>query len=253
MRPDDVLNMHIKSHAATYEVAKDNYDAYLNKFTTLNRDLRTDENGVTTLHDNVPCVFTLPEDKSECYFKFMANFDLNTKGTISVLFQTPGKARAFFSDTIRKPGINEADVEFKPQNQLRKYIPPNLPRQIKKKTKFQHVVEEDDSDGDDPTRRRIYITVRAEEGAAHGHIMLRTEVSMPQLQAAYARRRSTASKDGGKPVADILAAIERRYGAKSSVARNLHALIEENERIDRMSLNKDRSSKAGGLLDRILK
>lgn len=80
--------MHIASHAATFEVAKTSYDAYLNKFTTLNRDLRTDQDGITTLHDNVPCVFALPEDKGEAYFKFTANFDLNTKGTMSVIFQT---------------------------------------------------------------------------------------------------------------------------------------------------------------------
>lgn len=42
--------------------------------------------------------------------------------------------------------------------------------------------------------------------------------------------------------------IERRYGAKSAVVRNLNTLIEENANMERMSTSKKRPSKIGGLL-----
>ena len=55
------------------------------------------------------------------------------------------------------------------------------------------------------------------------------------------------------PVSDILAMIERKYGAKSAVVRNLNTLIEENATMERMSTkNKKRPSKIGGLLAKLL-
>ena len=75
----------------------------MRNFLTLNRDLRTDENGITTLLDNVPSNFALPEKGTECYYSFTVNFDLNTKGTVKIFFESKKPVRVFVSDTRKKP------------------------------------------------------------------------------------------------------------------------------------------------------
>lgn len=75
----------------------------MHNFLTLNRDLRTDSNGITALLDNVPSVFGLPEPGTECYYSFAANFDLNTSGTIKVLIKSEKRVRVFISCSVKKP------------------------------------------------------------------------------------------------------------------------------------------------------
>lgn len=75
----------------------------MQRFLELNRELRTDANGITELLDNVPSVFALPETGTECYFSFMVNFDLNPLGKILILLDSQHSVRAFISDKFKKP------------------------------------------------------------------------------------------------------------------------------------------------------
>jgi hypothetical protein len=77
---DNMLDMHRASYDNSQGRAKHTFGEYMQNFLTLNRDLRTDANNVTSLLDNVPCVFYMPEGGSECYYSFVINDDLNEKG-----------------------------------------------------------------------------------------------------------------------------------------------------------------------------
>lgn len=79
------------------------FNAYMQKFLTLNRELRTSNNGITELLDNVPSVFALPEKNNEGYYEFTVHKDLNTRGTIKILFESKKPVRVFVSDSVKKP------------------------------------------------------------------------------------------------------------------------------------------------------
>ena len=89
----------------------------------LNRELRTDHNGVTHLLDNVSSIFALPEAKTEAYFQFTCNFDLVKAGSIKVLFECKKPVRVFISDTIKKPSANNCDIVVLPSDVPKDYTP----------------------------------------------------------------------------------------------------------------------------------
>ena len=100
---DNMLAKHVASYSNSQEDARYTFNSYMHNFLTLNRDLRTDANGITTLLDNVPSVFALPEAGTECYYSFTVNFDLNAKGTVKVLLKSEDRVRVYISDTVKKP------------------------------------------------------------------------------------------------------------------------------------------------------
>ena len=95
----------------------------MHNFLTLNRELRTDSEGITTLLDNVPCLFSLPEAKTESYYQFTVNFDLNTKGTLRIFFESKKPVRVFVSDSIKKPSANSCDKVILPEEVPKQYTP----------------------------------------------------------------------------------------------------------------------------------
>ena len=95
----------------------------MHNFLTLNRELRTDSNGITELLDNVPSVFALPKASTECYFSFTVNFDLNAKGTIKIFFESKKKVRVFISDQFKKPQVSNCDRILELQDEPHKYTP----------------------------------------------------------------------------------------------------------------------------------
>lgn len=114
---DDKLEMHRASYGNSQGKAKYTFGEYMQNFLTLNRDLRTDSNNVTSLLDNVPCVFYMPEGGAECYYSFTINSDLNEKGSILIHFEASKSVRVFVSDT-KKP---------QPSNCQKEYPDPNKP------------------------------------------------------------------------------------------------------------------------------
>ena len=120
---DNQLNSHIAGYSASQGDASDCFSNYMHKFLQLNRDLRTDANGITTLLDNVPSVFALPEAGTECYYAFTINFDLNAKGTVRVLFKSESRVHAYISDTVKKPQASTADRVLEPSEEPHKYTP----------------------------------------------------------------------------------------------------------------------------------
>ena len=60
---DDGLRDYIHGYRKSQGDAKNIFNSYMRNFLTLSKDLRTDQDGITTLLDNVPSVFTLTDDK----------------------------------------------------------------------------------------------------------------------------------------------------------------------------------------------
>lgn len=123
MRTDNNLSKHIASYDGSIIDAKMVFDKYMGNFLSLNRELRTDANGITSLLDNVPCVFALPEAKTECYYQFNVNFDLNPQGQIKVFFECRKPVRVFISDSIKKPNAGNCDRIILPSEVPRDYTP----------------------------------------------------------------------------------------------------------------------------------
>ena len=98
-----MLEKHIESFRNSQYDCKIGFNAYMQKFLTLNRELRTSNNGITELLDNVPSVFALPEKNNEGYYEFTVHKDLNTRGTIKILFESKKPVRVFVSDSVKKP------------------------------------------------------------------------------------------------------------------------------------------------------
>jgi len=107
-----MLKNHIHSKDRTEEDARFTFNEYMLNFLTLNRELRTDSNGITELLDNVPSVFALPEAETECYFSFTINFDLNPLGRIMILLESQSKVRAYISDKYKKPQYSNCERDF---------------------------------------------------------------------------------------------------------------------------------------------
>ena len=72
----------------------------MDKFLSLNTNLRTDANQVTALLDNVPSSFSFERKGDERYFSFSCTDDLNGHGTILISFEGP--VRVFIGNT-KKP------------------------------------------------------------------------------------------------------------------------------------------------------
>ena len=89
----------------------------------LNRDLRTDQYGITSLLDNVPCQFHLEDPKDECYYVFPLNYDLNPRGTIRIRFECAKPIEIYISDQMRKPMRNGADKILVKPGELYRYSP----------------------------------------------------------------------------------------------------------------------------------
>ena len=104
-----MLYTHIASFQHSQGEAKKIFNDYTMNFLTLNRELRTDHTGVTSLLDNVPSVFALPEAKTECYFQFTVNFALNPKGTVLINMECRKPVRIFISDNVKKPSASNCD------------------------------------------------------------------------------------------------------------------------------------------------
>lgn len=68
MRTNGQVDNHIQSYRDSQQDCKNVFNSYMQRFMMLNRELRTDQNGVTHLLDNVSSVFALPEAKTEAYF-----------------------------------------------------------------------------------------------------------------------------------------------------------------------------------------
>lgn len=118
-----MLDKHKMSYNASQDDARQTFNEYMHKFLTLNRELRTDSNGITELLDNVPSVFALPEAGTECYFSFTINFDLNPKGVIKVLFDSKKRVRVFISDKYKKPQLANCEKVFELSEEPHKYTP----------------------------------------------------------------------------------------------------------------------------------
>lgn len=175
-----MLSKHIASYANSQDDAKYVFNSYMHNFLELNRDLRTDANGITTLLDNVPCVFALPEAKTECYYAFNVNFDLNARGTVKVYFECRKPVRVFVSDSIKKPNAINADKVMLPNEVPKAYTPFKQAKgDIFQGSMGRHALEKQPSIGEGQViDKQIYITVRADEGPAHGRIHLKTDVTM---------------------------------------------------------------------------
>ena len=89
----------------------------------LNRDLRTDQYGITSLLDNVPCQFNLADPKDECYYVFPINYDLNARGTIRIRFECAKKIEVYVSDQMRKPMRQGSDKILTKPGELYRYSP----------------------------------------------------------------------------------------------------------------------------------
>ena len=100
---DRTVHDHIDSYDTSQNDAKLNFNSYMQKFLSLNRDLRTDQEGITELMDNVPSVFSIPEKGGQLYFYFNVNQDFNSKGTIKIFFESRQSVRVFVSDSMKKP------------------------------------------------------------------------------------------------------------------------------------------------------
>lgn len=115
------------NHKNSYNKSQDDailtFNEYMHKFLTLNRELRTDSNGITELLDNVPSVFALPAAGTECYFSFTVNFDLNQRGTIRVFFESNKSVRVFISDKYKKPQAANAERMFEQSDEPHKFVP----------------------------------------------------------------------------------------------------------------------------------
>ena len=179
---DAMLGSHVASYAGSQEDARCTFNSYMHNFLTLNRDLRTDANGITTLLDNVPSVFALPEAGTECYYAFTANFDLNAKGTISILLKSDDRVRAYISDAVKKPQASSADRTLEPSDAPVRFTPF---RQYRSDNMFQGNNFEDMADRPPVSHKKgqiidkqVYLTVRAEAGPAHGRLHVKTDVTM---------------------------------------------------------------------------
>lgn len=67
---DSVLDNHRDSFNGSLDSAKVIFGKYMQYFLTLNTDLRTDASNITSLLDNVPSVFYMPDKGDECYYSF---------------------------------------------------------------------------------------------------------------------------------------------------------------------------------------
>ena len=95
----------------------------MHNFLTLNRDLRTDANYVTSLLDNVASVFALPEADNESYYSFSVNTDFNPKGSIYISYESTKPVKIYISDFIKKPQESNCCKELPDPKK------PNLPYQ----------------------------------------------------------------------------------------------------------------------------
>ena len=186
---DAMLNNHKNSYDKSTDDAILTFNEYMHKFLTLNRDLRTDSNGITELLDNVPSVFALPEANTECYFAFTVNFDLNPRGTIRVFFESKKRVRVFISDKYKKPQAANAEKIFEQSAEPHKFVPFR---------QYQKDIFQGQNQFDEMAKRpalynkkgqiidkQVWITVKADEGPAHGRIHIKTDVTMAQLQDNY--------------------------------------------------------------------
>ena len=82
----NTLTNHTKSYSDSLFDAKYTFNEYMENFMALNRDLRTDCSGITTILDNVPCSFALPSANAMSFYQFAVNLDLNLKGSMKVYF-----------------------------------------------------------------------------------------------------------------------------------------------------------------------
>ena len=208
----------------------------MQNFLSLNRELRTDHTGVTSLLDNVPSIFALPDAKTECYFQFTINFDLNPKGTVLVNFECQKPVRIFISDNVKKPSAGNCDKTILQHEVPKAYTPfKDARRGLFKDSEdpralflFQHQYNEKGQ----LVEKQIYITVRADEGPAHGRLHVKTDVTIAQLQQVF-------NQPQGRSETDILRKMENMYGARSGVVRQLIVLMQENEQMRRLaSFNK---------------
>lgn len=185
----------------------------MRNFLALNRDLRTDQYGITALLDNVPSSFHLPDAKDECYYSFNLNYDMNSRGTVRIKFDSTKAIQVYVSDQIRKPQLKDADRIIEGVAESFKYTPVhnNLGEvrsamfSLDPDSRKQKPVMEDRDDGEEvrwPTslherlqaekdeqsddeiqakvlrRQTIYLTVKALEGPAFGKMHIKTEVSV---------------------------------------------------------------------------
>ena len=76
-----------------------------------------------TLLDNVPSVFALPEAKTESYYSFNVNVDLNPEGRIKIFFDCRVPVRVFISDTVKKCNESNCDRVIMPHEVPKDIIP----------------------------------------------------------------------------------------------------------------------------------
>ena len=114
-------------------------------------------------------IFHLQELNHECHFGFTANFDLNHKGTISIVFNSQRKCRAFISDTLSKPDEHNADMVIEPNSEEPvKYFPPNPPPRDEL---FQDkLVSRLPGVNNMPHSRMVYVTIRTDDDSAYGRL-----------------------------------------------------------------------------------
>lgn len=117
------VNKHLASYADTQDDAKYTFNGYMNNFLSLNRNLRTDANGVISLLDNVPSVFALPDAKDECFYSFTVNNDLNPRGTILIYFEASKPVLVYVSTLHKKPQPGACEDVLELRTEPHKFTP----------------------------------------------------------------------------------------------------------------------------------
>ena len=96
---------------------------YENVYLELNKELRTDNENVVHLQDNVPSLFQLTDRYCKIHFAFGVDFDVNPKGTVVVTFEANSPVEVYLSTQVTKPDKQRCQKALLSSG---KFTPPEL-------------------------------------------------------------------------------------------------------------------------------
>lgn len=103
VRKDDTVKKYINSHKETTYVEDKMLDQYENIYLELNKELRTDNENIIHLQENVPCLFQLADRFHKTHYAFCVDFQSNPKGTVVVTFESSTPVEIYLSNESTKP------------------------------------------------------------------------------------------------------------------------------------------------------
>lgn len=129
---------------------------YENVYLELNKELRTDNENVVHLQENVPSLFKLSDRYCKIHFAFCVDFEVNPKGTVSVTFESSSPVEVYLSTEATKPDKQRCQKALASSG---KFTPPEIDGKLQNAEQSQY----------------IYGTVMALKDRSHGKIMIKTD------------------------------------------------------------------------------